>query len=117
MGDNILDLGGDKYVYFNHINDFLHDIKDRNINNFNREKKYKEKFKNTEDKLTNKKKYGKYINLYVKYFNNLKKILFTKKSTGRGLTISSLPILLSKIYTNNSSKELIDDIEELINNL
>ena len=85
--------------------------------NFNREKKYKEKFKNTEDKLTNKKKYGKYINLYVKYFNNLKKILFTKKSSGRGLTISSLPILLSKIYTNNSSKELIDDIEELINNL
>ena len=117
MGDNILELGGDKYVYFNHINDFLHDIKDRNINNFNREKKYKEKFKNTEDKLTNKKKYGKYINLYVKYFNNLKKILFTKKSSGRGLTISSLPILLSKIYTNNSSKELIDDIEELINNL
>ena len=29
MGDNILDLGGDKYVYFNHINDFLHDIKDQ----------------------------------------------------------------------------------------
>ena len=49
--------------------------------------------------------------------NNLKKILFTKKSSGRGLTISSLPILLSKIYTNNSSKELINDIEQLINNL
>ena len=53
--------------------------------------------------------------MYVKYFNNLKKILFTKKSSGRGLTISSLPILLSKIYTNNSSKELINDIEQLIN--
>ena len=47
----------------------------------------------------------------------LKKILFTKKSSGRGLTISSLPILLSKIYTNNSSKELINNIEQLINNL
>ena len=55
--------------------------------------------------------------MYVKYFNNLKKILFTKKSSGRGLTISSLPILLSKIYTNNSSKELINDIEQLINDL
>ena len=78
MGGNVLDLGDNKYVYFNHINDFLHDIKDGNINNFNRDKKYKEKFKDIEDKLANKKKYGKYINLFVKYFNNLKKVLFTK---------------------------------------
>ena len=28
-----------------------------------------------------------------------------------------LPILLSKIYTNNSSKELINNIKQLINNL
>ena len=55
--------------------------------------------------------------MYVKDLNNLNKILFTKKSSGRGLTISSLPILLSKIYTNNSSKELINDIEQLLNNL
>ena len=96
---------------------FLHDIKDGNINNFNREKKYNEKFKDVENKLASRKKYGKYVNLYVKYFNNLKKILFTKKSSGRGLTISSLPILLSKIYTNNSSKELINDIKQLVKNL
>ena len=44
--------------------------------------------------------------MYVKYLDNLKRILFTKKSSGR-----------SKIYTNNSSKELINDIEQLINNL
>ena len=55
--------------------------------------------------------------MYVKYLDNLKRILFTKKSSGRGLTISFLPILLSKIYTNNSSKELINNIEQLINNL
>ena len=55
--------------------------------------------------------------MYVKYLDNLKRILFSKKSSGRGLTISSLPILLSKIYTNNSSKELINDREQLINNL
>ena len=55
--------------------------------------------------------------MYVKYLNNLRKILFTKKSSGRSLTICSLPVLLSEIYTNNSSKELINDIEQLINNL
>ena len=104
MGD-VLDLGDDKYVYFNRINDFLHKIKDGNINNFNKEKKYKEKFEDIENKLANRKKYGKYVDLYLKYLNNLRKILFTKKSSGRGLTISSLPILLSKVYTNNSSKE------------
>ena len=45
MGDNVLDLGDDKYVYFNHINDFLHDIKDGNINNFNRETNIKKSLK------------------------------------------------------------------------
>ena len=54
MSDNILDLGDGKEVYFNDLNNFLHDIKDGNINNFNREKKYKEKFKDIEDKLANK---------------------------------------------------------------
>ena len=48
----------------------------------------------------------------------LKIILFDdKKVLGKGLNISSLPILLSKIYTNNSSKELIIDIRQLINTL
>ena len=45
MGDNILDLGDNKFAYFNHINDFLHDIKDGNINNFNREKNIKKSLK------------------------------------------------------------------------
>ena len=49
-----------------------------------------------------------------------------KKSSGKGLNISSLPILLSKIYTNNtaepsdlarSSKELINEIKKLVKNL
>ena len=81
------------------------------------EKKYKENFEDIENKLAKRKKYGKYVDLYVKYVNNLKKILFTKKSSGRGLTISSLSILLSKIYTNNSSKELINGIKQLVKNL
>ena len=36
---------------------------------------------------------------------------------GKGLNISSLPIFLSKIYTNNSSKELINDIKQLVKDL
>ena len=40
-----------------------------------------------------------------------------KNSSGRGLNISSLPILLSKIYTNNSSKELINEVKKLVKNL
>ena len=40
-----------------------------------------------------------------------------KKSSGKGLNISSLPVLLSEIYTNNSSKELINEIKKLIKNL
>ena len=48
-----------------------------------------------------------------------------KKSSGKGLNISSLPILLSKIYTNNtagpsdlarSSKELIKLVKNLYKN-
>ena len=83
-----------------------------------KKKKYKEKLEYTEKKLENRKKYSRNIRLYEKYLNGLKKILFTdKKSSVKGLNISSLPILLSKIYTNNSSKELINNIEQLINNL
>ena len=35
-----------------------------------------------------------------------------KKSSAKGLNISSLLILLSKIYTNNSSKELLNEIKK-----
>ena len=37
-----------------------------------------------------------------------------KKSSGKGLNISSLSVLLSKIYTNNSSKKLINTIKKLL---
>ena len=65
LNDNSLDLGDDEYVYFSYIDDFLHNIKNGEINNFNREKKYNAKFKNIENKLANRKKYSKYVNLYV----------------------------------------------------
>ena len=57
--------------------------------------------------------------------DGLNKFSYAKK-LGKGLNISALPILLSKIYTNNmagpsalarSSKELINDIIQLVENL
>ena len=117
MGDNIVDLGDGKEVYFNDLNNFLYDIKDGKINNSNKEKEYEKKFEDIENKLTNRKKYNKNIRLYEKYLNYFKKILFSnKKSSGKGLTISSLPILLSELNIS-SSKELMSDIKQLINNL
>ena len=114
MGDNVVELGDNKYVYFNDLNNFLYNIKNGEINNFNKEEKYEKKFKNIENKLANRKKYGKYIKLYIEYLNNLKRILFSnKKSSGKGLTISSLPILLSKLNIKNS-RELTNDIKNLL---
>ena len=116
-GDNIVDVGNDKEIYFRDLTNFLYDIKDGKINDFNKEREYEKRLKDTEIKLVNRTKFSKFTRLYERYINVLKERLFTKKSSGRGLTISSLPILLSKIYTNNSSKELINNIGQLIKNL
>ena len=116
--DNIVDLGNNKEVYFRDLNDFLHDIMDGKINDFNKKIEYEKRLKNTKKQLANKTKFSEFIKLYEQFITTLKRILFSdKKSLDRGLTISSLPILLSKIYTNNSSKELINNIEQLIKNL
>ena len=52
--------------------------------------------------------------------DRLNKFGYTKK-LGKGLNISALPILLSKIYANNtvgsSSKKLIKNVKQLVNNL
>ena len=52
--------------------------------------------------------------------DGLNKFGYTKK-LGKGLNISALPILLSKIYANNtvgsSSKKLIKNFKQLVNNL
>ena len=82
-----------------------------------KKKNVKKRFMNTENKLINRKKNSTNINLYIKYLNNLKNILFSnKKSSGKGLNISSLPIPLPKLNIKNS-RELINDIEQLINSL
>ena len=116
-GDNIKDLGNNNEIYFRDLANFLEDVKLGNINDPNKEREYKKRLKNTEIKLANRTKFSKFTRLYEQYINMLKRILLTKKSSGKGLNVSSLPILLSKIYTNNSSKELINDIKQLVKNL
>ena len=84
------------------------------------------------------KKKSNFIKEFITYINKLDSILFTpissleeeentrsriridqaksfKDQKGNGYV--DLPILLSKIYTNNSSKELITNTEQLIKNL
>ena len=72
IGNNIVDLGNGKEVYFNDLFIFLQDVKDGKINSFNKEKKYNEKFKDVVNKLENRKNYSKNIRLYEKYLNDLK---------------------------------------------
>ena len=104
--DNIIDIGNNKSINFNDIINFSKDIMNGKINNSNKEKKCNEKFKNIEENLENRTKYNNTIRLYIIYLNQLRNILFTlKKLSGKGLTIGDLPILLSKIYTNNNSKD------------
>ena len=105
--NNIIDIGNNESINFNDIINFSKDIMNDKINNSNKEKKYNEKFKNIVENLENRAKDTNAIKLYVIYLNQLKKILFTfQKSSGKGLTINDLLILLSKIYTNNNSKEI-----------
>ena len=76
---SIIDIGDNKSINFNDIIDFSKDIIDGKINNFNKEKKYNEKFKDIEKNLENKKKNTNDIKLYIFYLNQLKGILFTPK--------------------------------------
>ena len=71
--DNIIDIGDNKSINFNDIIDFSKDIIDSKINDFNKEEKYNEKFKDTEKNLENRKKDTNDIKLYIIYLNKLKK--------------------------------------------
>ena len=118
IGDNIVHLGNNEYIYFKDLLDFLSDIKNNKINNFNKKEEYEKKIINTENKLINRKiKSSANINLYIKYLNDLKNLLFSdKKSSGKGLNITALPILLSKLNIINS-RELTNNIKYLLNHL
>ena len=67
--NNILDIGNNKSVNFNDILNFLQDIIDGEVSDFNKEEKYNEKFKNVEENLENRTKNSNDIRLYNHYLN------------------------------------------------
>ena len=74
--NNILDIGNNKSVNFNDILNFLQNIIDGKINNFDKEEKYNEKFKDVEKNFENRTKNNNNIILYDYYLNYLKKYYF-----------------------------------------
>ena len=89
-----------KIKVINEIEKNLNDLKENE--NINKVKNYIKKLKNS---IYGKDK-GKIRTEQARSF---------KDQIGKGYI--DLPILLSKIYTNNSSKELINNIKQVINNL
>ena len=122
IDNNIVDLGDNESIYFKDLLDFLYDIKYDQINTFNKTRVYNDRIKKIENKLINTKKDSNNINKYKIFIKKLKNIIFRldksdiKESSGKGLNISSLPILLSELNIKNS-KELKTNIKNLLNNL
>ena len=90
-----------------HYEEDINDI-EKKLNNSIKDKK--------SDKLKN---YIKKIN-YLVYGKNKEKIKTDQAKSfkdQKGKRHVNLPIALSKIYTNNSLKELINNIKQLINDL
>ena len=54
-GDNIVDIGNNNKIYFKDLINFLYDIKNDKINDFNKEIEYEKRLKGTEVKLAKKK--------------------------------------------------------------
>ena len=106
------------------------------INNSNIKKIYKEKFDDVEKYLSKSTK-SKNVNQLKNYIKKIKEIISDdendnghKKTSSKikaeearsfkdqkGKGYVNLPIFLSKMYAINSSKKLINDIEQLVKNL
>ena len=97
-------------IKYNEVEDYIKSINDieKDLNKFKKSEKI--------DKL---KKYIKKMK-YSVYGEDKEKIKTDQAKSfedQKGKGYVNLPIALSKIYTNNSSKELINNIKQLINNL
>ena len=55
-GDNIVDIGNNNKIYFKDLINFLYDIKNDKINDFNKKIEYEKRLKDTEVKLSKKSK-------------------------------------------------------------
>ena len=106
------------------------------VNNSNIKKIYKEKFDDVEKYLSKSTK-SKNVNQLKNYIKKIKEIISDdendnghKKTSSKikaeearsfkdqkGKGYVNLPIFLSKMYAINSSKKLINDIEQLVKNL
>ena len=79
-GDNTVKLGNNKEIYFRDLANFLYDIKDGKINDFNKKIEYEKRLKNTEKKLANRIEFSKFTRLYEQYINVLKKYYLVIKN-------------------------------------
>ena len=117
-----------KKVISSHIfKNFLENILSGNIKD-NEVEDYTRGIDDIEKKL-NKSKKGKKINKLKNYAKKLRNSIYGKDKQKiktdqaksfedqKGKGYVNLPIALSKIYTNNNSKELINNIKQLINDL
>ena len=140
--DNIVDVGNDKKIYFKDLINFLHDIRNGEIDDFNKEMKYEKRLKDTEIKLANRTELSDSTRLYERYINILKRELFTpkklyiptkvpqsvikidefKNQKGSGTftyqnKIVKLLTLLTQLLTKNNSKKLKFDINQILKEL
>ena len=107
----------EKLISKNQIIKFLKNIIKGYINNDNKDKEYSVKLKSIKSDLNNASKKTSNTKKYIKYLDDIKKIsidnsvIFSSSSSverndndQKGSGHVNLPILLSKMYTNNSSK-------------
>ena len=139
---DIVDIDNNNKIYFKDLINFLYDIKNDKINDFNKEIKYEKRLKDTEVKLAKRTKFSDYAKLYEKYINILKGELFTPKKSripikvpqsiikidefgnqkGSGMftyqnKFVKLLTLLTQFLTKNNSKKLKDDINQILKEL
>ena len=78
---DIVDIGNNNKIYFKNLINFLQDIRNGKIDDFNKEMKYEKRLKDTEVKLAKRAKFSDYAKVYERYINMLKKELFTPKKS------------------------------------
>ena len=108
-----ISLGRKEYIHINDFIDFLNYIKSGEIDSSDIKRAYNNRIAKIRNKLYNTQHDS---DIYINEFWDILDKYYNKGSSGKGLTISALPILLSKLDINSSEK-LISDIEQLIKNL
>ena len=139
---DIVDIGNNNKIYFKDLINFLYDIKNDKINDFNKEIEYEKRLKDTEVKLAKRTKFSDYTRPYEQYINMLKRELFTPKKSrisikvpqsiikidefgnqkGSGMftyqnKFVKLLTSLTQLLTKNSSKKRKDDINQILKEL